>query len=93
MRKVPKLIVLLTLRVYRWVISPMSLPACRYVPTCSEYAIEAVERYGAVRGGFMGLWRLTRCHPFAQGGHDPVVKTFGYEASQCSQKRRELEHP
>jgi uncharacterized protein len=93
MRRVPKLIVLLTLRAYRWVISPMSLPACRYVPTCSEYAIEAVERYGAVRGGLMGLWRLTRCHPFAQGGYDPVVKSFGYEASQCSQKRRELEHP
>ena len=67
--------------------------ACRFHPTCSEYAIEAVERYGAVRGGFMGLWRLTRCHPFAQGGYDPVVKSFGYEASQCSQKRRELEHP
>ncbi len=74
MRKVPKLIMLLVLRGYKWAISPMSLPACRYVPSCSEYAIEAVERYGALRGGLIGLWRLMRCCPFAHGGYDPVVK-------------------
>ena len=50
----------------------MFLPACRYVPTCSEYAMEAVERYGALRGGVMALLRLLRCHPFASGGYDPV---------------------
>ncbi len=71
----------------------MSLPACRYIPSCSDYATEAVERYGAVRGGLMGLWRLLRCHPLARGGYDPVVKSVGYEASQFSQKRRELGHP
>lgn len=57
----------------RW-ISPLLLPSCRYVPTCSEYAMEAVDRYGVMRGGVMALWRLLRCHPFAKGGHDPVVK-------------------
>ncbi len=47
-------------------------PSCRYVPTCSEYAMEAVERYGVLRGGFMAAGRLLRCHPFAKGGYDPV---------------------
>jgi len=49
-------------------------PACRYVPTCSEYAMEAVERYGALRGGLMALGRVLRCHPFARAGYDPVVR-------------------
>ena len=55
----------------RWV-SPMFRPACRYVPTCSEYALEAVERFGVVRGGWLSAWRLLRCHPFARGGLDLV---------------------
>jgi putative membrane protein insertion efficiency factor len=62
------------LRAYKWVVSPLLPPACRYVPTCSEYAMEAVERYGALRGGFKALGRLLRCHPFVKGGYDPVVK-------------------
>jgi len=61
------------LRGYKWAVSPLFPPACRYVPTCSEYAVEAVERYGAVRGSAMAMWRLLRCHPFAKGGYDPVV--------------------
>ena len=74
MRQFGKLVVLQLLRGYKWAISPMFPPACRYVPTCSEYATEAVERYGALRGGLMALLRLVRCHPFASGGYDPVVK-------------------
>jgi uncharacterized protein len=72
MRQFAKLFVLQLLRGYKWAISPMFPPACRYVPTCSEYAMEAVERYGALRGGLRALLRLVRCHPFASGGYDPV---------------------
>lgn len=56
-------------------------PACRYVPTCSEYAMEAVERYGALRGSFMALVRLLRCHPFAKGGYDPVCRRESHKLS------------
>jgi uncharacterized protein len=64
--------VLLLLRAYKWAISPMLAPSCRYVPTCSEFAMEAVERYGALRGGWMAMVRILRCHPFVKGGYDPV---------------------
>jgi len=64
---------LFVLRAYKWLISPLLRPACRYVPSCSEYAMEAVERYGMLRGGLKAAWRLARCHPFAKGGFDPVV--------------------
>ena len=74
-------LVLLLLRGYRWGISPLFLPACRYVPTCSEYAMEAVDRYGAVRGSGMAVWRVLRCHPFARGGYDPVVSTENLHAT------------
>ena len=73
MREAAKAVVLLILRGYKWAISPTFPPACRYVPTCSEYAIEAVERYGVLRGAGMGLLRVLRCHPFVRGGYDPVV--------------------
>jgi hypothetical protein len=70
-----KLVALQLLRAYKWAISPLFPPACRYIPTCSEYAMEAVERYGALRGGLMAIGRLLRCHPFTRGGYDPVVNT------------------
>jgi putative membrane protein insertion efficiency factor len=57
---------------YRRAISPLTPPSCRFEPTCSGYALEAVNRYGAARGGWMGLRRLLRCHPFSAGGYDPV---------------------
>ncbi|HYH85483.1 MAG TPA: membrane protein insertion efficiency factor YidD [Pyrinomonadaceae bacterium] len=60
------------LRLYKAFISPLLPPSCRFVPTCSEYAIEAIERHGAMRGGWMGIRRLLRCHPFHPGGYDPV---------------------
>jgi putative membrane protein insertion efficiency factor len=77
MRNFAKLVTLQLLRAYKWTISPMFPPACRYVPTCSEYAMEAVERYGALRGGWMAFTRILRCHPFARSGYDPVVKQRG----------------
>lgn len=67
-------LVQLALRGYKRWISPMLPAACRYIPTCSEYAEEAIERYGIVRGGAIAMWRLMRCHPFGGSGFDPVVK-------------------
>lgn len=81
MRHLPQRVALLLLRTYKWAISPMFPPACRYVPTCSEYAMEAVERYGAVRGTLMAVARLLRCHPFAKGGYDPVCRHERHEPS------------
>lgn len=60
------------LKCYRYAISPMLGRNCRYHPSCSEYAIEAVQRYGALRGGWLALRRVARCHPFTSGGYDPV---------------------
>lgn len=68
-----KTVVVAMLRAYKWALSPLLPPACRYVPTCSEYAVEAVEEYGALRGGWMAAARVLRCHPLAKGGFDPVV--------------------
>ena len=73
MNDVVKHATLYVLRAYKWAISPLFPPACRYVPTCSEYAMEAVDRYGALRGTAMAIARLLRCHPFSRGGYDPVV--------------------
>ena len=67
-------VALALLQLYKRWISPTLPPSCRYVPTCSEYAMEAVERYGALRGGLRAAWRLLRCHPLAKGGLDPVIK-------------------
>jgi putative membrane protein insertion efficiency factor len=67
-----KNILLVLLRSYKVAISPLLPPSCRFIPTCSEYASEAVSRYGALRGGWMGVRRLARCHPFHPGGYDPV---------------------
>ncbi|MCI5149201.1 MAG: membrane protein insertion efficiency factor YidD [Candidatus Electrothrix sp. MAN1_4] len=63
---------LLLIKGYRYCISPLFPPSCRYMPTCSEYAVEAIARYGALRGGWLSLSRILRCHPFASGGYDPV---------------------
>jgi len=62
----------LLLRGYKQFISPMLPHACRFVPTCSEYAMEAVERHGVMHGSVLAAWRLLRCHPFARAGYDPV---------------------
>ena len=67
-----KNLLLVLLRIYKLAVSPLIPASCRYVPTCSEYGMEAVERHGALRGSGLTLWRLLRCHPFARGGYDPV---------------------
>lgn len=67
-----KWLVLLFLRLYKRIISPMLPAACRFYPTCSVYAIEAVEKYGAFRGGWLAMKRISKCHPFHPGGVDLV---------------------
>ena len=60
------------IRFYQRAISPLTPPTCRFRPTCSQYTLVAIERHGFVRGSWLGLRRLLRCHPFHPGGHDPV---------------------
>jgi putative membrane protein insertion efficiency factor len=69
--KVNKLFISL-LRLYKRVISPMLPPACRFTPTCSEYAIEALEKKGLLKAVWMTMVRISKCHPFHPGGYDPV---------------------
>lgn len=64
--------VLALLRFYKRQISPLLPPSCRFSPTCSEYAMEAVQKYGVRRGGWMAIKRVLRCNPFHEGGYDPV---------------------
>jgi putative membrane protein insertion efficiency factor len=67
-------IILSFIRFYRYFLSPLTFPSCRFAPTCSAYALEAVERFGPVKGLLLAVWRLLKCHPFHPGGYDPVVK-------------------
>ncbi len=67
-----KRMVLSFLRLYKMFLSPFLPPSCRFTPTCSEYAQEAVEKYGAMRGTWLGVKRILRCQPFSKGGFDPV---------------------
>ena len=67
-----KKIMLTLINIYQKVISPWTPKSCRYYPTCSEYSRRAVLKYGALKGGWMGLKRILRCHPFHSGGYDPV---------------------
>ena len=67
-----KLLALGLLRFYQKAISPVLPPACRFYPTCSQYAYQAIERYGVARGSWLAMKRLIRCHPFQPGGYDPV---------------------
>lgn len=60
------------IRGYRRIISPMMPPSCRFTPSCSRYTLESVQKYGFVKGGLMGAWRVLRCNPFSKGGLDPV---------------------
>jgi len=60
------------IRFYRKYISPLKKPSCRFYPTCSQYALDAIEKYGALKGSFMAIKRILRCHPYNKGGYDPV---------------------
>lgn len=79
--RLPQRLLAALIRGYRFVLSPWLGGACRYWPTCSEYALEAVETHGAVRGGWLMLGRLARCHPYGAGGVDPVPTTFRWRCA------------
>jgi putative membrane protein insertion efficiency factor len=68
-------------RAYQVVLSPLLPPSCRYTPSCSNYAIEALQKHGALRGGWLAAKRIARCHPFRPGGHDPVPDPIDTAAS------------
>ena len=71
-----KKVIIASIKGYQKGISPLFQPSCRYYPTCSQYAIEAIEKHGAIKGTVMGTARILRCHPFIKGGYDPVPKKF-----------------
>lgn len=60
------------IHIYQRGISPLTPPRCRFIPTCSNYALEAVEKHGALKGSALAVWRILRCNPFGKGGYDPV---------------------
>lgn len=61
-----------SIRMYQKYVSPLKNTRCPYIPSCSQYGLEAVEKYGPVKGGAMAAWRILRCNPFSSGGYDPV---------------------
>jgi hypothetical protein len=72
LRRLPRLVVLALIRAYQATLSHLVFTQCRFVPSCSHYTYQAVERYGALKGGWLGVRRILRCHPFHPGGYDPV---------------------
>ena len=74
------------IRGYQYLISPLIGPCCRFYPTCSQYAIEAIELYGVLRGSYLTLRRIFKCHPFHPGGVDPVPQPHSLRVSDTSKR-------
>ena len=71
------------IRLYQKYISPMKRTKCPYIPTCSQYGLEAIEKYGALKGGLLAVWRILRCNPFSHGGYDPVQRNIFLQNISC----------
>ncbi|MBC8183039.1 membrane protein insertion efficiency factor YidD [candidate division KSB1 bacterium] len=67
-----KYVFIYLIKFYQKAISPFFLPSCRFYPTCSEYSVQALKKYGVIKGAFLSTWRFLRCNPFNKGGYDPV---------------------
>ncbi|MEL0226404.1 MAG: membrane protein insertion efficiency factor YidD [Flavobacteriaceae bacterium] len=72
MKKTIKALFILLIRAYQSLISPLLPPSCRFTPSCSHYGIEALQKHGLIRGSYLTINRILRCHPWSKGGHDPV---------------------
>lgn len=83
MKDIPAKAAIYLIRFYRHAISPMFPPACRYTPTCSQYAIEAISRHGLIRGGLLAAKRILRCHPWGGSGYDPVPEKTPHTKSKA----------
>ncbi|WKB35874.1 membrane protein insertion efficiency factor YidD [Terrilactibacillus sp. S3-3] len=83
-----KRLVIFMIRIYQTWISPLTPPTCRFYPTCSQYGIEAISRFGLIKGGYLTIKRLLKCHPFHPGGYDPVPEKNKQKSSIFSLKHR-----
>ena len=79
------------IKFYRKYLSPLKSTKCPYFPSCSQYGLEAVERYGAVKGGLLSIWRILRCNPFSKGGYDPVPSICNkYNKKDCNGEEKRI---
>ena len=76
------------IRIYQKYLSPLKHTKCPYYPTCSQYGLEAIEKYGAFKGGLMAIWRILRCNPFSKGGYDPVPEKINIGTFSCKFRRK-----
>lgn len=76
MTKLLKKIIIALIRFYQLALSPLKQPTCRFSPTCSQYSIEAIERFGVIKGTYLSIRRILKCHPFHEGGYDPVPEKW-----------------
>lgn len=86
-----KTVLMALIQGYRWLISPLFPPSCRFQPTCSRYAMEAIARFGPYRGSWLALRRILKCHPFHPGGYDPVPSLAEHGSQNISTEEMRVE--
>lgn len=79
------------IKAYRKLISPLLPNACRFTPTCSQYALEALDKHGAIKGSILAIWRVLRCNPFCRGGYDPVPDRFTLKRQDATLERADTD--